>query len=104
MLDRPCRAYRKMIADLIEVYKMLNGRYDSDIKPSLALKSETEIRQTAGMFNYKERYKEEICRKFFRNRARPFCNDLPKKVTEAPALIHLLRKDLIHPGHSSTHI
>ena len=42
----PCMAYRKMIRDLIDVYKMLNGGYASDIKPLLALKSETKIRQT----------------------------------------------------------
>ena len=63
-----------MGGDLIELYKVLNGRYDSDMKPLLALKGELEIRQTRGNSKnvYKERCNKEIRRKFFRNRTIPF--------------------------------
>ena len=76
-----------MKGDLIKVYKMLNGRYDSDIMPPLALQSEVKIRREGTAKTYIKKgviivYKE-IRRKFLRNKTIPFWNDFPKKVIKA---------------------
>ena len=34
-LDLPCLLYRKMIGDMIEVFKTVNDKYDSDLQPTI---------------------------------------------------------------------
>ena len=87
-LDLPCLLYRKLRGDMIEVYKMLSGSYDNNIKPPLLLKDDMNIRQTRGngKMLYKEKCNKDIRRNFFRNRVINFWNDLPEKVVQAPSI------------------
>jgi hypothetical protein len=83
-LDLPCLAYRKLRGDMIEVYKMLNDCYDSDINPPLTLKTNRRTRGHSKSL-YKERANKETRKQFFRNRVVNFWNDLPETVVTAPS-------------------
>ena len=87
-LDLPCLLYRKLRGDMIEVYKMTQGKYDSNIKPPITLKDDMNLRQTRGnsMMLYKAKCNKSIRRNFFRNRVINFWNDLPEKVVQAPSV------------------
>ena len=71
---------------MIEVFKMVNNKYDSNLQPSIMLKDLVNIRNTRlgnSKKLYKERCQKEVRRNFFRNRTITLWNDLPNKVIEA---------------------
>ena len=85
-LDLPCAAYRKLRGDMIEVYKIVNSKYDEEIEPPISVRNE-EIRRTRGnKFKLtKKPFKKKIRSDFFSLRVSNPWNELPDKVVEAPS-------------------
>jgi len=79
-LDLPTLAYRRIRGDMIEVYKMLNGRYDQDGEKQLPVNHNN----TRG--HQKKLYKEQSKTKIrqFRLRVADTWNSLLEYVVEAP--------------------
>lgn len=85
-LDLPCIAYRKLRGDMIEVYKILNGGYDSDISPPIHTVNEDTITRGNKMKLSKPTFKKAARKNFFSVRVSNFWNELPNKVIEAPSI------------------
>ena len=72
---------------MIEVFKMVNDKYDSDLQPPIKLTDSDNIRNTKGNSKkwFMERCQKEVRRNLFRNRGIALWNDLPNKDIEAPS-------------------
>ena len=72
---------------MIEVYKMVHGKYDPELQIPLNMKNQNEGRQTRGKYRLnKEGCQKKVRREFFRNRVTNLWNKLPDEVTDAPSI------------------
>ena len=85
-LDLPTLLYRHIGVDVIEVFKMMNGRYDQEVEMQLPLKG-NNTRGHQKKFN-KKRYRTKIRQFQFWLRVVDSWNSLslPDYVVEAPSL------------------
>ena len=83
-LDLPTLAYRRIRGDMIEVFKMMNGRYDQDVNMQLPLRDNNTRGHQKKL--YKERCRTKIRQSQFRLRVVDSWNSLPVSVVEAPSV------------------
>ena len=81
-LKLPTLAYRRVRGDLIEVFKLLNGRYDSEVAEGL-LTMNPRVSRGHQFKLTKERAMLNIRKYYFTNRVVDLWNNLPKWVVEA---------------------
>ena len=88
-LKLPTLAYRRTRGDMIEVYKLLRGKYDSDVSNSIKLHKDSDTREGTRGHSLKL-FKESACtnvRKVsFSLRVTILWNDLPEVVVTAPSV------------------
>ena len=89
-LHLPTLAYRRMRGDVIEVYKMLNGKYDPVVSDILSLHrdivQESKTRGHSLKLN-KSRFHHKASSNSFARRVVEHWNKLPEEVVSAPSLI-----------------
>ena len=85
-MDLPCLLSRRIRGDLIEVYKILHGKYDEDIsKDLLALNNRANTRGN-GMKVEKRNTRLDIRKHFFTIRVTNMWNSLAEDIVKAPSL------------------
>ena len=82
-LKLPSLEHRRLRGDLIEVYKYLNGHYDTE-KPSFEMTKAPQLRGHS-MRIQKQRGRLELRTNYFSNRVNQVWNDLPESVVTAPS-------------------
>jgi len=74
--------HRRVVGDMIETYKILSGKYDTNMVPNLKT---TGIQATQGndlrIFN--TRFKYDLCKFYFTNRVVDAWNSLPNWIVMA---------------------
>ena len=88
-LDLPCLAYRRIRGDIIEVYKMMNQKYDQELEIPLipACKVHNRDHRNSQYTLHRSKIKTTARKLSFKNRVVHFWNELPAKVKEAPSII-----------------
>ncbi len=83
ILQIPSLTYRRLRGDMLEVYKMTSGEYDSEAIPELQfLRSSTTRGHSKKLFH--QRSTHSTRRNFFISRIIPVWNSLPEEVVSAP--------------------
>lgn len=114
-LKLPTLAYRRIRGDMIELFKILDGVYDSECCNILSLwKNATDRESSRGhrrkLFHTRSNY--EIRRNFFWLRATKIWNDLPENVVMAPNINsfknaldkHLKEQELLYNYKAFVHL
>jgi hypothetical protein len=83
-LNLPSLRFRRLRGDMIEVFKIIQGYYDSSV--SLNLKSAPRASRGHTMKLFLERSRLDIRRKCFRHRIVETWNSLPESVISAPSV------------------
>ena len=88
-LELPCLAYRRIRGDAIEVYKMMNEKYDQEIEVPIVQANKIHHRdnRNAQYSLHKSKIKTTARKLSFKNRVVHFWNELPTKVKEAPSIL-----------------
>ncbi len=83
-IDLPTLAYRRLQGDMIEVFKIINDRYDKDAN----IKLRTRENNTRGHQQklYKERANSKLRQMQFRIRVVDSWNSLPESIVNAPSV------------------
>ena len=74
--------YRQIRGDMIETYKIVTGKYDNGITPTLAM-SDICITRGNDLRLYKPRFKYDMRKFYFTNRVVDHWNSLPNRVVTA---------------------
>ncbi len=86
-LKLPTLKYRRLRGDMIEVYKILSEKYDTEVTPGLLVRDDN-TRTRGHSKKLKKRYSRLDIRKFtFSNRVVDPWNNLPEKVVSAKTLL-----------------
>ena len=86
-LKLPTLAYRRTHGDMIEVYKLLHGKYDSDVSNIFKLHSDTrEGTRGHSLKLFIERACTNVRKESFSLRVNRLWNDLPEVVVTAPSV------------------
>ena len=88
-LKLPTLAYRGTRGDMIEVYKLLHGKYDSDISNIVKLHKDSDTREGKRGHSLKlfiERACTNVRKESFSLRVTRLWNDLPEVVVTAPSI------------------
>jgi len=88
-LNLPTLAFRRIRGDMIEVFKLLRGVYDTDVRELLPLRKDTAERTSARGHNwtlFQQGSTKRIRNKSFTVRVASTWNGLPQSVVEAPSL------------------
>ena len=88
-LKLPTLAYRRTRGDMVEIYKLLQGEYDSDVYNIVKLHKDSDIREgTRGhsLKLYLERAQTNVRKESFSLRVTRLWNDLPEEVVTAPSV------------------
>ena len=83
-LDLPTLVYRRIRGDMIEVYKILNERYDQDAEMQLQVNNNNTGGHQKKL--YKEQSKTKIRQSQFKLCLADTWNSLPEYVVEAPTI------------------
>ena len=89
-LKLPTLVYRRMRGDMIEVYKILTGKYDPSVSDFLPLHRAAVVNdRTRGhpLKLQKRKFTHDICKYSFGRRVTDTWNKLPEAVVTAPTLI-----------------
>ncbi len=89
-LRLPTLAYRRMRGDLIEVYKLLNNKYDTQVSDLLSLHRDMNPNSTTRGHSLKlckKRFHHKFSGNTFTRRVVDLWNQLPEKVVTATSLI-----------------
>ena len=88
-LKLPTLAYRRLRGDIIEVFKMVTGRYDTEVSQLLTLHRTTGSSVTRGhsLKVTKPRCSTDLAKFFFNRRVADVWNRLPDDVVTAPSII-----------------
>ena len=96
-LKLPTLAYRRLRGDMIEVYKLTQGKYDPDVS-DLLCKQEDVVPEAAGRTRghsqklYKRKHRLEVRKHNFTFRVVDPWNSLPESVVSAPSLASFERR------------
>ena len=96
-LKLPTLAYRRLRGDMIEVYKLTQGKYDPDVS-NLLCKHEDVVPEVAGRTRghsqklYKRKHRLEVRKHNFTLRVVDPWNSLPESVVSAPSLASFERR------------
>jgi len=74
--------YRQIRGDMIETYKIISGKYNSEITPTLAM-SDTRITRGNDLRLHKSRFKYDMRKFYYANRVVDHWNCLPNWVVTA---------------------
>ena len=88
-LKLPTLAYRRTRGDMIEVYKLLHGKYDSDVSNIVKLHKDSDTREETRGHRLKlfiERACTNVRKESFSLRVTRLWNDLPEVVVTAPSV------------------
>ena len=86
-LKLPTLAYRRTRGDMIEVYKLLQGKYDSDVSNIVKLHKDSDTREGTRGHSLKlfiERSRTNVRKESFSVRVTRLWNDLQEAVVTAP--------------------
>ncbi len=86
-LKLPTLVYRRLRGDMIEVYKLLTGKYDNELPPLLELQGEGSITRGHKLKLKKQMARTNIRSQFFTLRVVNHWNSLPDWVVDSPSLI-----------------
>jgi ribonuclease P/MRP protein subunit RPP40 len=90
-LNLPTLAYRRLRGDMIEMFKILQGIYDTSVTDGFVHLSTTDTRGN-DLKIYKERARLNIRKFSFVNRSTDIWNSLPNSVIQAPSVISFERR------------
>ena len=90
-LKLPSLAYRRHRGDLIEVFKIVNEKYDPEVCADFFKFSKTSMTRGHSKKIFKERSKLEIRKNSFKNRITDIWNSLPQKVVDCKTVISFER-------------
>ena len=85
----PTLAYRRTCGDMIEVCKLLQGKYDSDVSNIVKLHKDSDTREGSRGHTLKlflERARTNVRKESFSLRVTRLWNDLPKVVVTVPSV------------------
>ena len=88
-LKLPTLAYRRTRGDMIEVYKLLHGKYDGDVSNIVKLHKDSDTREETRGHRLKlfiERACTNVRKESFSLRVTRLWNDLPEVVVTAPSV------------------
>ena len=88
-LKLPTLAYRRTRGDMIEVYKLLQGKYDSDVSNIVKLHKDSDTREGTRGHSLKlfiERACTNVRKESFSHRVTRLWKDLPEVVVTAPSV------------------
>lgn len=86
-LDLPTLAYRRMRGDLIETYKIVNGKYDPIVTELLPRhKAQGTVTRGHQLKLQKPSYTKDLGKFFFTRRVVDTWNNLPASIVEAPSV------------------
>ena len=88
-LKLPTLSYRRIRGDMIEAYKVLNGRYDNKVSKFVTLHHDVApLSTTRGHSKklYKKKCNLKLREHFFSNRVTRVWNSLPEDTISAPSL------------------
>lgn len=84
-LKLPTLAYRRSRGDMIEMYKILTGKYDEQVANFIPLRKDSNTRGH-NLKLYKERPRLDVRKYSFTQRTVDIWNDLPNSVVNAPTI------------------
>jgi hypothetical protein len=82
-LKLPTLRFRRLRGDMIEVYKILTGRYDKKVADDIFEVCSNKITRRLSMKLNKKRCRIDIRKYYFTNRVVDIWNDLPESVVSA---------------------
>jgi hypothetical protein len=85
----PTLGYRRVRGDMIEMYKIIKGKYDKDVITLVKTAEESEVRHSTKTNTKKivqQRANTELTRNFFSIRVAKVWNRLPEKIVMAPSI------------------
>ena len=82
-LKLPTLRFRRLRGDMIEVYKILTGRYDKKVADDIFEVCSNKITRGLSMKLNKKRCRIDIRKYYFTNRVVDIWNDLPESVVSA---------------------
>ena len=88
----PTLSYRRHRGDMIELFKMLNDKYDAESCPTLTRNESITRSNTITMKLYKTRVRTKLRQHNFTNRITESWNSLPEEVITAKTVITFERR------------
>ena len=86
-LNLPTISYRRLRGDMIEIYKILTGKYDSSVTSNFfTLRENDSITRGHNLKIFKERCRLNIRKNSFIYRSTDVWNSLPQSVVHAPSV------------------
>ena len=86
-LNLPTLSYRRLRGDMIEIYKILTGKYDSSVMSNfVTLRENDSITRGHNLKIFKERCRLNIQKNSFIYRSTDVWNSLPQSVVDAPSV------------------
>ena len=90
-LKLPSLAYRRHRGDLIEVFKIVNEKYDPEVCSDFFTFAETSVTRGHSKKIFKTQSRLEVRRNSFRNRIVDIWNSLPQKVVDCKSVLSFER-------------
>ena len=86
-LNLPTLSYRRLRGDMIEIYKILTGKYDSSVTSNfVTLRENDSITRGHNLKIFKERCRLNILKNSFIYRSTDVRNSPPQSVVDAPSV------------------
>ena len=86
-MDLPSLAYRRHRGDLIEVFKIINKKYDPEVCNDFFILAETRMTRGHSKKLCKHQSRLELRRNTFRNRIVDIWNSLPQKIVDCKSVL-----------------
>ena len=103
-LKLPTLTYRRLRGDLIEIYKILTGKYDPEVCEGFIELRRDNVTRGNPMKIFKEQCRHELMRCSFPHRVVNVWNDIPANIAQAKTVISfeilldrfLIKQDLVY--------